>query len=149
MTKEDTKIANQWMQKTCLAENCYRRVQRNEFVVCRSRDVFLSGISDRIFFFFWTIIDQDLAEASLKLMHSIPLQVSFGPVDQIFQKKTQFFRVDQYCLEWINFSWIRSDLSRLDQILWSLIIFWRGMQFSRTFETYLWSFYQKYNDIPK
>ena len=43
-----------------------------------------------LFFFFWTIIDQDVADA--KLMHSIPLQVSFGPVDQIFQKKTQFFR---------------------------------------------------------
>ena len=43
-------------------------------------------------FFFWTIIDQDVADASFKLMHSIPLQVSFGPVDQIFQKKTQFFR---------------------------------------------------------
>ena len=45
-----------------------------------------------LFFFFWTIIDQDVADASFKLMHSIPLQVSFGPVDQIFQKKTQFFR---------------------------------------------------------
>ena len=40
-------------------------------------------------FLFWMIIDQDLAVASFKLMHSIPLQMSFGPVDQIFQKKTQ------------------------------------------------------------
>ena len=62
-------------------------------LLCAGAEKFFSpGSVIESLFFFWTIIDQDVADASFKLMHSIPLQVSFGPVDQSFQKKTQFFR---------------------------------------------------------